>query len=360
MLIKRETIQRLFGFFICAFLFFVPFPATPSANPSSDLQASDAWEVMAPLPEGRYGLAVIADGNGHIYALGGISSIDAFSGVKTIDATNYRYNIAADTWDVMAPIPVPLADIDAGLVGGKIYIPGDGTTSTTYVYDIAANAWSEIPENGGYYPRFMYKVAVIGTDLYVLGGCCDIDDGLTLLEVWVLDTITETWSPGIPLLYSGESFAAGVIGDKIYIAGGKRNDDRRTAVETFDGDKWTNIGEVPSCGDGCYGWDSMADAASPQGLWFAGGDRGFDGHFLDHAAFYDPGTNSWTTSPEIPPLNFDRTHLSGDIADDGYFYVIGGRAPDGEILATNERLLIASDPLAQTPLNQTFIPFVGR
>lgn len=354
-------IHTLGGILVFTSTLFVPFQSTTLSTAEPTI--GTAWEVMAPLPEQRTGLAVIADGNGYIFALGGISSYDPVSGTLVKANTNFRYNIASNTWDAMAPIPVPLADIDAAIINGKIYIPGDFSTSTTYVYDIGTNTWSEIPENGGYYARFLYKVVAIGTDLYVLGGCCDVEDGFTLTEVWILDTTTGSWASGIPLTYSGESFAAGVIGDDIYIAGGSRNDDRRTAVEVFDGVSWNLVNRVPSCGDDCYGWHIMADAVGPQGLWLAGGSRGYNGDFFNHSGYYDPEANEWVTSPDIPLLNVERTKPSGDFADDGYFYAIGGWL-NGELTDANERLFIGvpqeGTPPEQIPAYQIFVPFIRK
>jgi len=358
---NKKMIHTLGGILVITSTLFGTLRST--ARSTTEPQIGTSWEVMAPLPEKRTGLAAVADGNGHVFAIGGISSYDPTSSTITKTNTNYRYNITTNSWDTVTPIPVPLADIDAAVIDGKIYIPGDLSTSTTYIYDIAADTWSEIPENGGYYARFLYKVVALGTDLYVLGGCCDVEDGFTHTEVWILDTTTGNWSPGIPLSYSGESFAAGVIGDNIYIAGGSRNDDRRTAVEVFDGVSWKQVNGVPSCGDDCFGWHIMADAVGPQGLWLAGGSRGYNGNFFNHAGYYDPEADEWFTSPDIPLLNVERTKPSGDFAEDGYFYAIGGWLY-GELTDANERLFIGvpqeGTPPKQIPAYQIFVPIIRK
>ena len=137
---------------------------------------------MAPMPEGRVFNAVIANGN-YVYVIGGTS--DAIGNTPT--STNFRYNTVNNTWQTMTPIPVALDSIDGAVINDKIYIPGDGADSNTYIYDIAADSWTTIPANGGYIARQQYQVVAIGTDLYVLGG---LEGNASTNRVWKLDTIT--------------------------------------------------------------------------------------------------------------------------------------------------------------------------
>ena len=116
-------------------------------------------------PEGRVFNAVIAHG-AYVYVIGGTS--DGGGNVPT--STNFRYNTSDNTWKTMTAMPAALDSIDGAVIGGKIYIPGDGSDSNTYVYDIAADIWTYIQANGGYSGRSQYQVVAIGTDLYVLGG----------------------------------------------------------------------------------------------------------------------------------------------------------------------------------------------
>jgi len=173
----------------------------------------DAWEIMAPLPEGRVFNAVIAHG-AYVYVIGGTSD----GGGHTSTATNFRYNTSDNTWETMTPMPVALDSIDGAVIDGKIYIPGGESDSNTYVYDIASDSWTDIQANGSYVGREQYQVVTIGTDLYVLGGI--VGSSASTTEVWKLDTITQTWSAGVPMQNSRMSFAAAAINGAIYVAGG--------------------------------------------------------------------------------------------------------------------------------------------
>jgi hypothetical protein len=295
----------------------------------------DNWETMAPLPSGRVFNAVIADENGYVYAIGGTS--DGAGNVKT--NTNFRYDTATNAWSTMAAMPASLSQIDGAVINNKIYIPGDDATATTYVYDIATNAWSNIPANGGYAARVQYQVVSMGSDLYVLGG---ITAGASTTQVWKLDTTTNTWSASAPMQRSRTSFSAAAIDGVIYVAGGVAfpGFTPDMTAEKFDGASWSYIAPVPGGGT-LTRWSYNADAHGANGLWLAAGRRDTDWNVLNHAGYYDPDSDAWVTSPTIPILSQGRVYVEGDVAVDGYFYVIGGRDGAGSIAyAHNERLYV--------------------
>jgi N-acetylneuraminic acid mutarotase len=297
----------------------------------------DAWEIMAPLPEGRVFNAVIAN-EIYVYVIGGTS--DAIGNTPT--STNFRYNTVDNTWQTMAPIPVALDSIDGAVINGKIYIPGVTDDNNTYVYDIATDSWTTIPANGGYIAGVQYQVVAIDTDLYVLGG---LVGNASTNRVWKLDTITQTWSESIPMLKSRTSFSATAINGKIYVAGGVSYPGFKPdmTAEKFDGTAWDYIASLPD-GDGAYTrWSYMADGSNANRMWLAAGRRDAEWGALNHAAYYDPTSDAWTDSPTIPVLNQGRVYTEGDVADDGYFYVIGGRASNASaVYDTNERLRVAT------------------
>ncbi len=310
-------------------------PASGGPKPS---QVGDAWEVMAPLPEPRVFAAVVAGEDGYVYVAGGTSD----GAGNTPTDTLYRYDTASDTWSSLAPLPVPLEQHDGVAVEGKIYLPGDGTTDTTYVYDTASDVWSEIPANNGYTPRSHYKVAALGSRIYVVGG---IEGSASTNEVWILDTDTGQWAPGVPLQHGRMDFALGAMNGMLYVAGGVAfpgfAPDMTT--EIFDGTAWNYGAPVPSGGGAYTRWSYQADGVGQDGLWLAAGRRDTGWAVLNHAGFYAPESDTWTDSPTIPLLNQARAYCGGDVADDGYFYVIGGRNSDGDTAFNhNERLEVGA------------------
>lgn len=297
-----------------------------------------AWETMAPLPSARVFAAVVADTDGYIYVIGGTSDGGATIPTDTV----YRYNTASNTWDTMAPLPMATDSIDAIEINGKIYVPGNADTADTFVYDIASNTWSTITANGGYSARSQYQVAAIDNKLYVLGGIVAAASASTT-EVWVLDTTSGTWSAGVPMQKSRTSFSAGAIDGVIYVAGGVLFPGfvPDMTAEKFDGTTWSYIAGVPNGGGTYTRWSYNADAVGENGLWLGAGRRDAGWAVLNHAGYYDPTTDTWTDSPTIPVMSQGRVYMEGDVATDGYFYVIGGRDGAASIAyATNERLYV--------------------
>jgi uncharacterized repeat protein (TIGR01451 family) len=295
----------------------------------------DAWEIMAPLPEGRVFNAVVADGQ-YVYVIGGTSDPGGVTPTNTV----FRYDTASNTWGTMTPAPTTLSSIDGITINGKIFIPGDGVDATTYVYEISSDNWSSIPTNNGYPPTEQYQVVAIGTDLYVLGG---ITGGASTTSVWVLDTMSGTWTPGIAMQNSRTSFSAAAIDGNIYVAGGVAYPGfiPDMTAEMFDGSSWSYIASLPDGGGAYTRWSYNADGWGADGLWLGAGRRDAGWTILNHAGYYDPQTNIWTDSPTIPILNQGRVYVEGDVAQDGYFYVIGGRDSSGTIIYnTNERLMV--------------------
>ncbi|MBN1900902.1 choice-of-anchor J domain-containing protein [Candidatus Sumerlaeota bacterium] len=307
--------------------------ATPSGVPApSDI--GDSWETMTPMPSARVFNAVIADTNGYVYVIGGTSD----SSGSTPTNSNFRYDTETDAWDTMEPAPASMDMIDGVVINNKIYIPGDGSAATTYVYDIKTDTWSSIAANNGYTAREQYQVVAIGVNLYVLGG---ITGGSSTTQVWILDTVSETWSAGAPMQKSRTSFSAAAIDGVIYVAGGVYFPGfvPEMTAEKFDGSSWSYIAGVPDGGGAYTRWSYNADGLGLDGLWLAGGRRDAAWNVLHHAGFYDPDSDAWTDSPTIPTLNQGRVYMEGDVASNGYFYVIGGRDSAGNVVyANNERL----------------------
>ncbi len=328
-------------------------PASGGPKPS---QVGDAWEVMAPLPEPRVFAAVVAGEDGYVYVAGGTSD----GAGNTPTDTLYRYDTASDSWSSLAPLPVPLEQHDGVAVEGKIYLPGDGTTDTTYVYDIASDVWSEIPANNGYTPRSHYKVAALGSQIYVVGG---IEGSASTNEVWILDTDTGQWAPGVPLQHGRINFALGAMNGMLYVAGGVAfpgfAPDMTT--EIFDGTAWSYGAPVPSGGGAYTRWSYLADGVGQDGLWLAAGRRDTGWAVLNHAGFYAPESDTWTDSPTIPLLNYGRAYCGGDVADDGYFYVIGGRNDAGNTAYNhNERLEVGGLTWLSLSPDQGAVPAGGN
>jgi hypothetical protein len=110
------------------------------ASVESYSQATNTWTTKAPLPKALYGLALVADGAGHLFAFGG-------RGTGGISSAVYRYTIATNVWDTVAPLPTATANAAAVLASnGLIYVLGgvtsSGTTANVESYSESSNTWT--------------------------------------------------------------------------------------------------------------------------------------------------------------------------------------------------------------------------
>lgn len=133
----------------------------------------------------------------------------------------------------VAPLPTTLTGHAAAVMGGKVYVTGGSVAvgeqdaeSRMWVYDPAADSWSEgpaLPARG----RFLHQMAAIGHTLYVLGGIGIVEgeNGRMAREM-----LTEAWSYSestgwrrlahLPHYCGAAPTPAPVIEGHIYLLGG--------------------------------------------------------------------------------------------------------------------------------------------
>lgn len=175
----------------------------------------------------------------------------------------------------------------------------------------------------------------IGQDIYLVGG-----RDLATLEV--LDTRTDTWSPRASMLVDRALFASGVIGGKIYVAGGMSTGAiALSSGEVYDlgSNSWSSIAPLPvtlSC---------MASAVSHSKLYvFSGAElSGAIDEPRPYVFVYDPATNLWTRLNDMP-----RPRKVGAAVElGGKIYVVGGQT-QGYGVGGSQRWVDIYDPATDT------------
>jgi len=202
-----------------------------SASPSPTA-IPPRWEERAPLRMARKGLAVAVYGN-QIYAIAGETS-------QGVTGVLERYDPETDRWRSLSPIPVPVADVNAAVIGGKIFIPGGRlasgkVTNLMEIYDPLQDTW----EKGSPLPVALsaYALAAFEGKLYLFGGW---DGEKILASVYEYDPEGDVWTPRTPMptarAFAGAALAAG----SIFVVGG------------FDGQRAQAVNEiyVPERDDG--------------------------------------------------------------------------------------------------------------
>jgi len=252
--------------------------------------ATDTWTAKKSMPTARTGSA-IAVYQKEIYVIGGIigESSPAYSGYTGITEV---YDPLTDTWESKEPMPTASSNLDANVVGDRIYLitgltygdvfPFQGYNDENQVYDPSADSWSTktpIPSaNWGYASAVVdNKIYVIGADhltqiydpetnmwasgtssptlvlssvaaattgvlapkrIYVLGGNYDLNVAMNLTQVY--DPETDTWTTGTPIPTPRWSLGVAVVNDELYAIGGYDGDSYLAVNE-----KYTSLGYIP-------------------------------------------------------------------------------------------------------------------
>ncbi len=170
------------------------------------------WEVKAELPSARFGQAVVVFEN-QILMVGG----ETLEGISSLVES---YNPESNLWTALSSKPTAVTDIQAAILGGKIYVPGGRTTSDEAtnileIYDPTENTW----EVGASVPFDVSAYALIAFEgkLYLFGGW---DGDKYSNRVFAYDPNLDAWTEKTPLPTVRAFASAVVASNKIFIMGG--------------------------------------------------------------------------------------------------------------------------------------------
>src|SRR2546428_5834604 len=179
--------------------------------------AEGRWSQMKPIPQGEEEVVGVAV-DGRMYVLGGLGAFPGWEPKQIF----FRYDPAANEWSKLPSLPEGVHHPGVAAVGDKIYVMGGFTisrptggglpawvpTSSVWVFDLAANAWSKgvpVPT-----PRGALTTTAVGTKIYAIGGARNPSHSTPELRPPVpvanlatheaLDTATGTWAPPRPIV----------------------------------------------------------------------------------------------------------------------------------------------------------------
>ena len=246
--------------------------------------AEQFWEKAPDLPESRHHLGMTSNIH-YVYAIGGFSGPkeDAWQPQRSV----YRLDSRKSRWMSASSLPIPLAESVYASVGKSIHVIGGKTRKRGEKQNIDTNAHYVLVNNAYWRKakpaptaRASAAGAVIGNNIYVIGGRTGGENRQNLNTVEVYDTQTETWQTRAPLPIAAAGLAAAVIDGKIIVSGG--------------------------------------EAFSNTGNWQ-------DGKVFNSVFLYDPNIDEWQ---ELEPLPTPR-HGHGKVSLNGEVYVLGGAAKIG-------------------------------
>jgi hypothetical protein len=141
------------------------------------------------------------------------------------------YDPATKIWTRGANPPIPLHHFQAVSYDNKVYVmgafTGDYPTETpvpnVYIYDPAANQWTQGPEIPAERRRGSAGVVNQNNKLYMVAGAINghTDGHVTWLDEY--DPANGTWTQLPDAPRARDHFAASISNNKIYVAGGRRS-----------------------------------------------------------------------------------------------------------------------------------------
>ncbi|NJN15791.1 MAG: hypothetical protein HC822_05635 [Oscillochloris sp.] len=290
-------------------------PAAPPPAPPADLPAAnERWRELTPLPAPRSNFALTGfrfDGSNYFYVIGG-------EGENSIHSDVLRYDPAGNVWVSFRAKPTSVADAQATVVGGRIYVPGGRTgegeiTDVLEVYDPQRDTWEQaaaLPE-----PRSRYGLSAAEGKIYLFGGW----DGTTYqANVWQYNPDSNEWIVLPPMEAPRADMGAVTVDGLIYVLGGRDDSGELTINQRYNpaeegiDNPWTLRAPLPIARS-----NVAFSSVSTDRIFVIGGDDG------SPALSYNATLDVWQTIDDLPlntGLNGLRSQASG-----GEVFIFGGR-----------------------------------
>jgi len=202
------------------------------------------------------------------------------------------------TWSAIDGLETPRDDFGTAIIGTDIWVLGGMTGErgnrllSIEILDTTTNAWTtsdiEMPVGIA-----SFEVATDGPLIYAFGGF-DAESQATDFST-VLDTRTGRWRGLPPLPHPRYAHTVTSFDGVVYVIGGRDLDGEVSEVDVFnpETERWTTLDRPMS-----RARDSHKTVAAPNGLYVAGGQKDFlDSSLVD---FFDPRTGRWTKLPDLP------------------------------------------------------------
>jgi hypothetical protein len=250
------------------------------------------WRALEPATLERTEVAAARVGR-YIYVMGG------FEPSRATTAATERYDIERDRWRRVADMPVALNHAAAVAYRGRLYVLGGYSSATglsqevatLYRYDPGRDRWRRLPSAPT--ARAALAVGVIGGRLYAAGGA-DASGPLATLEIY--DFARRRWHTGPDLRTAREHLAGAVSGGRFYaLAGRAAGHGNFAVVEAYDpgAHRWRRVPAMrkPRGGIG-------AATVSGGRIVVAGGEE--SAGTIREVELYNPATRRWSALPDLP------------------------------------------------------------
>jgi len=323
-LINKHT-QLLIAVLIMV-LIVLPAFNLPHAQAQQGKATPNSWTTLASMPTAREGLGV-AVVNGRIYAIGGLSDNSPLN-------VNEEYTPSLNQWTTKSPMPTARTGFAVAVYDSKIYCIGGtigGADSNEYVgnnevYDPVTDTWQTAASMPT--PRADLSANVVNGKIYLMGGMAYSSKSPFYVETnitEVYDPTTNTWSTAASMPLAVYGYASVVINDEIYVIGGSESGGATGTGGFVDSNQvydpksnsWGLSANLPS--DAAFGAAAVtSDFMAPQLLYLIGG---LNAESVTNAVqVYDEGNNSWSSAASMPTA---RAYLGVAVVND-VLYALGG------------------------------------
>ncbi len=307
-------------------LFFTLFAATCFAADDSGSWTKASSEGFA--PRAWFTTSVFG---GKIYAIGGFGDSDLIASVDVFDPSSNKWTTLKTNGTF-----TPRGSLASCVFKDKIYVFGgaigpekpSNMSNALEVFDPRTNSWSTPKTTGTFTPRNNLCACLVGGKIYTLGGYNAQSPGdMDVVEVF--DPATNTWStPKTSGTFTPHgAFTACVVHDKIYAIGGFNDHGERghrvlSAVEVFD--PATNSWSIPTVSGTFTARLLHSAGVIADKIYVAGGTPNIANPLTkDIVQVFDPKNNTWST-PQTTGTFTPRAYLSASVVG-GKLYAIGGQ-----------------------------------
>lgn len=279
------------------------------------------WRELAQMPTRRANLALAAVED-RILAVGGETPEGITAAVESYDPED-------DLWTRGSDKPTPVTYISAAVIGSEVYVPGGcngegAPMRMVEVYDVRADSWREVsplPE-----PRCAYALAMLDEKLYLFGGW----SGERYVDtVYVYDRQADTWTEAPPMDTARGFAAASPLADRLYVVGGYDGERELTACAVYDpaAETWE------ACTPLTVGRSGLGLVALNSQLYAIGG--GGRTSYLGFNERYNPASNTWN---DVATPLVGEWRGPGVTTFENSIYTIGGWS--GDYLSLNHALTL--------------------
>jgi N-acetylneuraminic acid mutarotase len=309
------------------------------ADPSDTVDVNFSWTISDPLAPvwidldedesytARHECSFVQAGD-RFYLFGGRES------AQTLDT----YDFGSDTWTTSASAPIPFNHFQATEHQGLIWVIGAFETNSfptedpaddVWIFDPANDVWIQGPSIPAARRRGSAGLVVYDDKFYVVAGNTIGHDGGYVSWFDEFDPETGVWTPLTDAPRARDHFHAAVIGDKLYVAGGRLSGGpggtfapliAEVDVYDFTTSTWSTL---PATSNLPTPRAASATAAFQGELIIAGGEG--NGQAYDTVEALDPVSGQWRT---LASLNHAR-HGTQAIVSGAGLYVIAGSPNQG-------------------------------